>query len=182
MSADPLAPIDLRTLGLVAGGAVELPVPAEGVVLRLGGQDYVLEAPAPAQLTVTRALSGLSLSLRAGGDLVGPCWRCLEIARTPVRIVADEYHADPQPGESADSELSSVYVDEEHIDAALWLRDAVAESVPPMILCRADCAGLCAQCGADLNSGPCNCTTERVDERWGPLRDIARRLEADAEG
>lgn len=42
---------------------------------------------------------------------------------------------------------------------AIDLTDAVREEVglnaPQYMLCREDCAGLCAGCGADLNEGPC---------------------------
>jgi len=60
----------------------------------------------------------------------------------------------------------------------LDLRPAVREqwllSAPAYALCRDNCAGLCASCGADLNAGPCGCAPA-VDERWAALRHAADR-------
>ena len=43
------------------------------------------------------------------------------------------------------------YVHGYQLDLESWARDAIAESLPAQILCRDDCRGLCAVCGADLN-------------------------------
>ena len=40
------------------------------------------------------------------------------------------------------------------------LRDEIVLEHPIRVLCRPDCRGLCAFCGANLNDGPCGCKTE----------------------
>lgn len=158
-------------------------MPVTRISLRLGGQDYVVSGADEARLDASRSLSGLSLRLRVDGALEGPCWRCLEPASVPISIDAREFvAAGRDPDAPYEEGLDSVYVDDDRVDVALWVRDAFAEAVPPTILCRADCAGLCATCGADLNAGDCGCTTERTDPRWGPLRDIAERMDLDGDG
>jgi uncharacterized protein len=56
--------------------------------------------------------------------------------------------------------------------AVLDLTEAVREelllAVPQYVECRDDCRGLCPQCGADLNAGPCGCQPE-MDPRWEAL-------------
>jgi uncharacterized protein len=37
------------------------------------------------------------------------------------------------------------------------IRDEVILEHPIRVLCKPDCRGLCAVCGADLNAGPCGC-------------------------
>ena len=37
------------------------------------------------------------------------------------------------------------------------LRAAVLVDLPYVPLCAEDCKGLCSQCGANLNDGPCGC-------------------------
>ena len=37
------------------------------------------------------------------------------------------------------------------------IQAALMVDAPDMPLCRDDCAGLCPQCGANLNEGPCGC-------------------------
>jgi uncharacterized protein len=46
-------------------------------------------------------------------------------------------------------------------------------ALPMQALCRADCRGLCPQCGKDWNEGPCQCTPQ-PDERWNALRVLQR--------
>ena len=77
-----------------------------------------------------------------------------------------------QPG-AADEELSSPYVDKEgELDLAAWARDALALSLPAQITCRPDCAGLCAQCGANLNDDPDHHHETGPDPRWAKLSEI----------
>jgi uncharacterized protein len=107
---------------------------------------------------------------RLSGRLEGECRRCLGPAAADVSedlqliYVADEddetaddpdvYPLDPQTGE-------------------LDLRPAVREhwllSAPGFVQCREDCQGLCPQCGANLNEGPCGCPPV-TDSRWDALR------------
>ncbi len=58
----------------------------------------------------------------------------------------------------------------------LDLRDAIRQNLtlalPIRALCREECAGLCPQCGHDLNDGPCGCVVEQVDERFSALRGL----------
>lgn len=180
MTAHGDAPIDLRTLDLDTGAAVDLRVPLTPITLRLGGMDYTIADAEAADLSLSRSLAGLHLRLRVRGALSGPCWRCLEAAAVPITIDAREFvAADRDPDAGFEEGLDSVYVEDEHVDVALWARDAFAESVPPMILCRPDCAGLCPSCGIDRNTGTCTCAVESSDPRWDALRDIAERMGID---
>ncbi|MCI2976201.1 MAG: DUF177 domain-containing protein [Ferrimicrobium sp.] len=58
----------------------------------------------------------------------------------------------------------------------LDLTGAVADQcvllLPPVPLCRPGCKGLCQNCGADLNEGPCGCPGETGDPRWTVLDQL----------
>jgi len=58
------------------------------------------------------------------------------------------------------------------LDISPLIREAVLMSIPIAALCREDCAGLCPQCGADLNKGKCNCQPEETDPRWSELKKL----------
>ena len=147
-------------------------VPA--VDLRLGGQHYRVEPPEPeVELRIGRSLSGVHLSLRTEVELVGPCWRCLEAARVRLAVESEEFAAEGRPADAPfDEDLDSAYVQDLRLDVAGWARDAIAEAVPATILCREDCAGLCPQCGQDLNEAQCGCEVVVSDERWAKLKDL----------
>jgi uncharacterized protein len=44
--------------------------------------------------------------------------------------------------------------------------------MPMGILCRPDCAGLCPQCGQNLNEGTCDCAKDDIDPRFEVLRRL----------
>jgi uncharacterized protein len=94
--------------------------------------------------------------------------RCLEPAAPSFQVDAREIS---QPGQG--EELESPYIEEEVLDLAAWARDALALSLPEKLLCRADCAGLCAVCGADLNhAGPGHHHEPEPDPRWAKLSEL----------
>ena len=57
------------------------------------------------------------------------------------------------------------------LDLTEAIRQRVLLELPIATLCREDCAGLCSQCGHDLNLGPCDCKPE-VDTRFSVLEKL----------
>ena len=95
----------------------------------------------PAEVTVTRASTGTVFELRFDARLHGPCFRCLGDAVLDVPVDAREYQAGSPAG---DEELQSQYLADDKLDLSAWARDAIALELPDKILCRPECAGLCA--------------------------------------
>ncbi|MCC6223403.1 MAG: DUF177 domain-containing protein [Thermoleophilia bacterium] len=169
---------DLRSLSLRPGEQHRETLELELEPLSLGGQRYRPEpAVAAATLTIDRAGSGLVFRLALTLALTGPCMRCLEDASLPLAIDASEYQASSPDSE----ELRTPYLADDLLDLSAWARDAVALALPDRILCREDCAGLCAGCGASLNREPCRCPPPAPDPRFAKLAGLKERLEADAE-
>ena len=52
------------------------------------------------------------------------------------------------------------------------LRDALSMELPVRVYCDADCKGLCATCGQNLNEAPCECAAETSDPRWEALAKL----------
>jgi uncharacterized protein len=161
---------DLGGLRLTSGEgrALELHVAVDP--FELGGERYeVVGSPIPVRLDISRTTgSGHALRLRFQATLGGPCMRCLEPASPVFSIDAREIS---QPGEGDD--LESPYVQEGALDLSGWARDALALTLPATLLCRDDCAGLCAVCGADLNAaGPDHHHEAQPDPRWAKLSEL----------
>jgi uncharacterized protein len=162
--------LDLSSLRLGAGEGRRLELGVEIEQLALGGERYVAEPRRPTvTLDVSRMVHhGYALRLRLQAELAGPCMRCLTQAHPTVRVDAREVD---QPG--AGEELSSPYVDGETLNLAAWARDAFLLAAPVQVLCRADCAGLCPVCAADLNeAGPEHRHEQSPDPRWAKLREL----------
>jgi uncharacterized protein len=150
------------------GRRLELAVPLGDFAY--GGQTYAAQPPdVDAHLDISRMTGGgYSLRLRFDAGLAGPCMRCLEPA-TPV-IGVDAREID-QPG--GGDELSSPYVTDQQLDLSGWAHDAFALALPDQLLCREDCAGLCPECGENLNAaGPGHQHDRAPDPRWAKLREL----------
>jgi len=162
---------DLARLRLSSGEGRRLDLHVRIEPFSFGGQRYAAEPDVvPVRLDVSRTTgSGWALRLRYSVSVSGPCMRCLEPAEPCFEIEAREVE---QPG-AGDEELSSPYVDSEgELDIARWARDALALTLPAQITCRADCAGLCAQCGARLDDDPGHAHEAEPDPRWAKLSEI----------
>jgi uncharacterized protein len=162
---------DLQRLGLTSGEGRRLDLNVGVEPFAFGGQTYAAEpAVVPVRVDVSRTTgNGWALRLRAAVAVTGPCMRCLEPAAPHFDIDAREVE---QPG-AADEELNSPYVDKDGtLDVAAWTRDALALTLPAQITCMPDCAGLCAQCGANLNDDPEHAHEAEPDARWAKLSEI----------
>jgi uncharacterized protein len=58
------------------------------------------------------------------------------------------------------------------IDLSEEIRNCILLELPMKPLCRPDCAGLCPECGENLNAGPCGCKPDAPDTPWSGLRTI----------
>ena len=134
------------------------------------GEPYgVTPALVPVRVDVSRTTgNGWALRLRFTVGLEGPCMRCLEPAHPEFEVDSREIS---QPG--GGEELSSPYMSgEEELALAQWARDALALALPVQLTCREDCAGLCGQCGANLNEDPEHEHEPAPDPRWAKLGDL----------
>src|SRR5215210_3847178 len=155
---------DLGRLRLSSGEGRRLDLGVSLGGFRFGGEPYATDpALAPAVLDVSRMTGGgYALRLRFSAAIAGPCMRCLDDAAPVFTVDAREVD---QPG--GGEELSSPYVDGELLDLAAWARDAYALALPAQVVCRDDCAGLCPECGANLNAaGPQHGHERAPDPRW----------------
>jgi len=74
---------------------------------------------------------------------------------------------------SRESEESDelILVENFRFDAEPLIREEVVFSMPPKMLCRPGCEGLCHRCGQNLNEGPCQCVPG-TDPRWDVLSSL----------
>lgn len=128
------------------------------------------DAPVALDLWLESVQEGILATGTATTAWVGECRRCL--GRASGTLVVDYrelFESEPVEGESYP-------LRHEQVDLEPLAREAVILALPQAPLCREDCRGLCAGCGADLNEGPCSCEPER-DDRWAALDVLRTQLE-----
>jgi uncharacterized protein len=159
----------LRQVKLRPGEQYRDEVEVELPAFDFGGQRYVpVPEKVPAALEITRANTGTVFTLAFTARLHGPCYRCLGDAVLEVPIRAREYQAESPE----DEQMTTPYVVGNTLELSQWARDAVALALPDKILCRPDCAGLCAVCGKNLNDEPHTHEEEHGDPRWAALEAL----------
>jgi uncharacterized protein len=161
---------DLGGLRLSAGEGRRLDLTVTIEPFSLAGQTYqVLPEPIGARLDVSRTSGrGYALRLRFEAHVTGPCMRCLEPADPAFAVDAREVS---QPGGGED--LTSPYVEDGELDLHAWARDAFALALPAQLVCRTECAGLCAVCGTNLNEAPADHNhPSGHDPRWAKLSEL----------
>ncbi len=171
MPSKPETVIDISRLNLSPGDGKRLELPVELAPFDLGGQTYVADPAAPRlRLEASRHSSGFAFKLTFAVHIEGPCMRCLEPAAIDLEVEAREVDATG----TGDAELRSPYVEDSDLDIGRWAHDAVMLALPTQILCRDECLGLCAVCGAPLNDAdPADHEHEKpVDARWAALKDL----------
>ncbi len=165
---------NLRQVKLRSGEEYRDEVELELEPLEFGGERYLpVPGTVPAELAITKASTGTLFQLSFAARLHGPCYRCLGDAVLEVPIAAREYQA-TNPEES--DELRTPYLVDDNLDLSGWARDAIALALPDKILCRSDCAGLCAVCGKNLNDEPHTHNEEPSDSRWAALEGLREKL------
>jgi len=102
--------------------------------------------------------------------------RCLSQFRLPVRVDIEEvFRPIMDIGSGRKLELEpdqepATLIDERHIlDLTEVVRQDLWLGLPAAPACRADCKGLCPQCGQNCNQGECGCGADAADARWVAL-------------
>lgn len=137
------------------------------------------ETPVQVEFTVHQQEEDFLLNGVVRVDLVLVCDRCLNEAHCPVEgsfkvwltaetrsdLDAEEDEVLPFPSHQREVDISGI------------ITGVIYTEVPGKILCRETCRGLCPICGADLNTQPCACSTDEIDERWSALMAVKEKLE-----
>ena len=130
------------------------------------------------QLDLLRTDKGILTRANLKAPILETCSRCLTSFNYTLSVkFQEEFYPTievnlgyklPPPEDS-----SAFTIDENHIlDIGEAVRQYTEIAFPLKPLCQPECAGLCPQCGKDLNEGRCQCPTLPPDPRWMTLRNL----------
>jgi uncharacterized protein len=130
----------------------------------VGTEVFKPQGPAHFDITLTNTGPAIIGMGKARLPVLATCARCL--TEFPTEIVAEVDGFYVRPGHDVDlpEEQPVEYIDGEYnIDILPALMAALVLEAPFAPLHDEECAGICAECGADLNEGPCGCNEEPDD-------------------
>ena len=138
--------------------------------------DYRFADSLSVHLRYYRSGQELFFEGEAIGTVVGQCARCLEdyefTVEPPFSFVmiprarrwADDSVDDDDPDISC--------YEGDQVDLSPLLRERILLALPTLPLCHEGCRGLCARCGANLNSSGCDCRAPEGDPQLAVLRTL----------
>jgi uncharacterized protein len=126
---------------------------------------------------VTKSESRCTIETRVKAQVRADCHRCLAPFAMPVEVNFDivlgrEKGVAPTEGVEEDDFVAIPALGEARYDIVPRVREALILEIPIKLLCREDCKGACAKCGANLNEGDCGCGPVPGDPRWGALKNF----------
>jgi uncharacterized protein len=130
------------------------------------------------EISLLRTQRGILVRGELHTELELTCSRCLSAFNFPLNIRFEEEYIQTVDVNSGlplepSGEPGSFTIDEHHvIDLDEAIRQYALLTIPMKTLCRADCAGICQECGHNLNQGPCGCLVQTVDSRWSKLMNL----------
>jgi len=185
----------MRQLGRQAGSALTqtriVPAPDD---LRLELIGVPPGADVPLEVRFEAVSEGVLATGTAIAPLTGECARCL--APLTLSVTAsfqelylyadgrhdkhekhDRYDKNDRYDEQEEQDAGEIYhLAGDLLDLEPAFRDAVVLALPMSPLCREDCPGLCAECGAPLaDAGPGHRHDAAVDPRWAALQQLSEQ-------
>jgi uncharacterized protein len=151
--------------------------------LELGDESVGLAGPLSGRLRLRRTNQGILVDGPIEASVALTCVRCLEPFTQSISFVLEEQFyptIDVNTGISlpeTDNELIFPIDQNHQLDLREAIRQNLLLALPMQPLCKETCAGLCPQCGKNLNEGPCNCQPP-MDERLSVLADLLKGSES----
>lgn len=117
-----------------------------------------------------------------------PCDRCLTEVPTALHLVIDKsLPIEPAQGNLKEERMSKDPQEDDHLeqleymngcqlDADRLVYGEILFAWPAKVLCRKDCKGICAKCGANLNETTCSCDQTAPDPRMAAFQDVFNKF------
>lgn len=130
------------------------------------------------QVRMESVVEGVLATAQVNATATGLCVRCLDEVSFDVDVNVQELFAYSDRAAhrlsvgDTENEEERYELDEDLMDLEPAVRDAVVTALPYQPMCRRDCPGLCAQCGAHLADDPDH-EHDVIDPRWAALADLS---------
>jgi uncharacterized protein len=165
--------------------------------LGLTADDALLPGPLAVSLDLTNIEGLVTVTGVLEGTIVRECVRCLKeyedplafsvraafiqepksAPRHPKRIDPRRARAEITEAEPEEEPDDQYHYQGNQLELAPMLREHVILSAPMQPICSDDCLGLCAQCGKNLNEGPCQCAAEPPIPTVRVVRGMKRKID-----
>lgn len=133
------------------------------------GEELQERAPLRGHARLMRTQRGILVRAEFATAVELACSRCLEPVVVPVEGgFEEEWFPSTEiltglPSQRPDDPDAFIINSHHELDLGEALRQYLTTAIPYHALCDEVCAGLCGQCGQNLNQGPCGCAPAAVE-------------------
>ena len=159
--------LDLREIIGVPGGRVRFDYEPDMSDAAFGSIIDIRKPPRAAG-NVTNSAGVLTFSANVDAVCICVCARCLKEFDYPVHKQISAYLTE---GVEDEVNSDSYFLQGDMVDADEIIVTEFVLDMDERLLCSGDCAGLCENCGSDLNNGPCSCK-KAIDSRLAVLGQL----------
>lgn len=100
------------------------------------------------------------------------CDRCLKPVDEILHLDFEQEVFSPDVARPDSEEDDQPYMEDYQLNVEELVNTEITVNLPMKVLCKADCKGICRQCGKDLNTGSCECDSFVPDPRMAAIKDI----------
>ena len=150
--------VDIQSILEVLAETIEV---SDDLVLdtfEVGTEVFKPQGPAHFDVTLTNTGTAIIGMGRVTLPVLATCARCLVDFPTTIEAEVDGFYVRRGQDQDLPEEQEIEYVDAEYkVDILPAIMAALVLEAPFAPLHDEACAGICPECGADLNEGPCDC-------------------------
>ena len=137
-----------------------------------GGKGAHLTSKIDIDLQLNKVLREVTVSGSVLFSIEAPCSRCLKTVKIELKPEINLILSPVGKIDEEDDDVEHETYSGDEVDISDYVREQIAMSLPLKIVCSESCMGLCANCGANLNDGQCDCPNERIDPRFAVLKNL----------
>jgi uncharacterized protein len=157
-------PVNLTSILDDLGATIEVSDEFPLEKLQVGDELFVLQSPARFDIWLTHTGTSVVSGGRVVAEVVGTCSRCLCEFPFSIEGEVDGFYVEPGKEDGIPEDQDYELIGQDGIvDVLPSLMVALVLEAPFAPVHDEACAGLCVTCGADLNEGPCECSSHADD-------------------
>jgi uncharacterized protein len=157
--------VDVKSILDALGESIDVSDTLPMASLDVGDEHFGLSEPIRFTVTLTNGGTGIVAMGTVIAETIATCARCLIEFPLTIEAEVDGYYVQQGDTENIPEEQEFAEIDAEgYVDIMPAVMSAMVLEAPFAPLHADDCAGICPECGADLNSEPCDCASEPAEE------------------
>ena len=170
--------VDVKSILADLGGTIEVCDTVPLTALDIGDEHFELREPVRIDIKLMNGGTGVVAMGTVTAEVTATCARCLVEFPLTLQGEVDGYYVEPGNVDTIPEEQEVEELDADgYVDLLPEIMEALILEAPFAPLHDEECAGICPECGADMNVSPCDCAD--ASGKANPFAALGSLLEDD---